>query len=91
MSCPCAIGLAVPTAIMVACTVASRSGVLVRSGAALENCRNVNTVCFDKTGTLTSGDLTVERIVLGDDDYVSLPASKSSSLSSRVRLMDLLG
>jgi cation transport ATPase len=90
VSCPCAIGLAVPTAIMVACTVASRSGVLVRSGAALENCRNVNTVCFDKTGTLTSGDLTVERIVLGDDDYVSLPASKSSSLSSRVRLMDLL-
>jgi cation transport ATPase len=75
---------------MVACTVASRSGVLVRSGAALENCRDVSAVCFDKTGTLTSGDLTVERVVLDDD--ASLPSSKSSSdsTSSRVRLIDLL-
>ena len=90
VSCPCAIGLAVPTAIMVACTVAARSGVLVRSGAALESCRDVRAVCFDKTGTLTSGDLTVERIVLDDDDYTSLSSSSSSSSSSHPRLIDLL-
>jgi cation transport ATPase len=79
---------------MVACTVASRSGVLVRSGAALEKCRDVSAVCFDKTGTLTSGDLTVERIVLDSDDLVTLtsssPAVTSSSSSSRPRLIDLL-
>ena len=85
VSCPCAIGLAVPTAIMVACTVASRSGVLVRSGAALEKCRDVTAVCFDKTGTLTSGDLTVEKVALEDDCNVL-----SAAPSSRPRLQDLL-
>ena len=95
VSCPCAIGLAVPTAVMVACTVASRSGVLVRSGSALEKCRDVNAVCFDKTGTLTSGDLNVERIVFGSDDHKAPPsllseATSSLSSSALPRLVDLL-
>ena len=77
---------------MVACTVASRSGVLVRSGAALEKCRGVTAVCFDKTGTLTSGDLTVERIVFSDqDDVLMFPAVPAAAFSSsRLRLVDLL-
>ncbi|TMW60515.1 hypothetical protein Poli38472_000557 [Pythium oligandrum] len=59
ISCPCAISLAVPTAIMVATTVGSQFGVLFKGGQALEALDKVDVVMFDKTGTLTSGNLEV--------------------------------
>eukprot|EP01041_Mallomonas_annulata_P010544 gene10544-21984_t len=55
VSCPCALGLATPTAILVGTSVAAASGVLIKSGIAFETAQSVNTVIFDKTGTLTEG------------------------------------
>lgn len=55
VACPCALGLAIPTGLMVGSGQAAASGVLFRSGAALENAYKADTVVFDKTGTLTRG------------------------------------
>ncbi|HXJ73613.1 MAG TPA: HAD-IC family P-type ATPase, partial [Candidatus Dormibacteraeota bacterium] len=55
IACPCAMGLATPAAIMAAANVASRRGILIRDGVALEKAGRVTTILFDKTGTLTTG------------------------------------
>jgi len=55
IACPCAMGLATPTAIMAAANVAARRGILIRDGVALEKAGAITVVMFDKTGTLTAG------------------------------------
>jgi heavy metal translocating P-type ATPase len=62
VSCPCAIGLAVPMVVLIAGGVAARFGIIFRDSRKLETARNVTDVVFDKTGTLTCGVLTVVSV-----------------------------
>jgi len=63
VACPCALGLATPTAVMMGTGLAAKSGILIKSGKALETARAVNMVVFDKTGTLTKGEPVVTDII----------------------------
>ena len=79
--CPCALILATPTAIMAAIGQATKHGVLIKSGEALEKLGALNTLVFDKTGTLTYGNLVVSDITplgISEEDLLSLTASCES-------------
>lgn len=61
VACPCALGLATPTAIMVGTGIGAQNGVLIKNGDAIEKCKLIKGFVFDKTGTLTTGIMTVEH------------------------------
>jgi len=66
IACPCALGLATPTGLMVSSGRAAEKGILIKDAVTLEEARKVDVVMFDKTGTLTTGVMEVNRVVLVD-------------------------
>ena len=78
VACPCALGLATPTAIVVGTAKGAESGILIRDAESLERAHGVQVVALDKTGTLTSGRPTVTDVVaarLSGDALLALAAS----------------
>lgn len=82
ITCPHALGLAVPLVASISTTMAARNGLLVKQRLALEAARNINTVLFDKTGTLTRGEFGVDKILsnedISEDDVLKTAASVNS-------------
>ncbi|MDH7486867.1 MAG: heavy metal translocating P-type ATPase, partial [Anaerolineae bacterium] len=65
IACPCALGLATPTALMVGSGIGAENGILIREGSAIQAMRDVRVVVFDKTGTLTKGQPAVTDVIVG--------------------------
>ena len=90
IACPCALGLATPTAILAGTGVAAKHGILIRDAAALEKAAAVTVVAFDKTGTLTTGKPVISAVEGGDPAMVlaiaaALEAGSTHPLARAIR------
>ncbi|MGF1534909.1 MAG: heavy metal translocating P-type ATPase [Elainellaceae cyanobacterium] len=80
VACPCALGLATPTAILVGSSIGAERGVLIRGGDVLETVHHLDTVVFDKTGTLTQGQPALTRCLVLQDVAANQPLTQDRAL-----------
>jgi len=81
VACPCAMGIATPTAILVGAGLGAQNGILIKNGEFLEKARSLQAVAFDKTGTLTKGEIAVTDVVGEDPDDLLTKAASLEKLS----------
>ncbi|MFS7919347.1 putative translocase [Helianthus anomalus] len=87
VACPCALGLATPTAVLVGTSLGATKGLLLRGGSILEKFSEVNTIVFDKTGTLTIGKPVVTKIVTtASDEHFELNSNEKWSETDVLKL-----
>ena len=83
IACPCALGIATPSAIMIGAGKGAQNGILVKSGEYLEKTYKINSIIFDKTGTLTKGEPSVTDIVVLDSKYVENDVIKFAAIAEK--------
>lgn len=83
VACPCALGLATPTALLVGSGRASQLGIVIKSAETLEQTRTIDTMVLDKTGTVTVGRMSLETVVTADDEQPSISAIRQGRNAER--------
>ena len=83
IACPCALGIATPSAIMIGAGKGAQNGILIKSGEFLEKAHKITSIVFDKTGTLTKGEPSVTDAVVLDSKYIENDVIKFAAIAEK--------